>query len=424
MRSGVWLTAVALACASALGCGASDRIGEGSGVAARGVDAARGEGAEGSSEFLYVWAAQADSDGRSFFAVIGADPASPDYGEILATSQVGETGRAHHTEHVMPAGDRLFANAFSAGRTYVFNVENPLAPWVEATFTNAGPYTFPHSFERTPEGNVLATFQNQGDGHGVAGGLVELDPQGNLVQAADAADPADPELLPYSVTLLPAKGLAVTTTADMRGELFGRSFQVWAWPDLDLRHTVLLPEGPRGDEHIDVAEARVLDDGETVIVTTFRCGMYVVNGLSSDQPSAEHIYTFPWESYEKGDECGLPLVMGRFWVQTVNATHSLAVLDMSDPHQPELVHELFFGETALPHWISAEPGGDRIVLTGEGSLMGKVLIVRMDRETGELSVVDDFRSRGAAEPGVVLKLDAEGDPARPHGVVFSRPPGG
>jgi len=388
-----------------LGCGAADPSGDSAPV----------------SEFLYVWAAHPDPQGSSFLSVLGADPASPGYGRVLATAQVSGSARAHHTEHVMPAGDRLFANAFREGRTFVINLEDPLAPRVEASFTNAGPYSFPHSFERTPQGNVLATFQNQGEGDAAAGGLVELDPLGHLVRAADAADPADPELLPYSVTLLADQDRVVTTTADMRAELLGRSFQVWRWSDLVLLHTVLLPPGPRGDENLDVAEARVLDDGETVIVTTFRCGLYLVDGLLSNEPGAQLVYAFPWESYENDDECGLPVVMGRFWVQTVQTTGSLAVLDMSDPRLPKLVDELFLGEDALPHWISAEPGGTRIALTGAGSLTGKILILQMDPETGALSIVSDFRSPGATDPGVLLKLDEAGEPARPHGVVFSHP---
>ena len=194
---------------------------------------------------------------------------------------------------------------------------------VEASFSNAGPYTYPHSFERTPEGNVLATFQNRGDKESGAGGLVELDPLGNYVRGTDAADPVDPELRPYSLSLLPGVDRVVTTTGDMWQELQGRSFQVWRWSDLSLLKTVLLPPGPRGDENPDVAEARVLDDGKTVIVTTFRCGMYTVTGVDSDEPTVELVQTFPFESFEAGDECELPVLSGRFWVQTVQATKAL-----------------------------------------------------------------------------------------------------
>lgn len=376
----------------------------------------------GRSAYLFVWAAESGSDeARSYLAVVGADPAQPSYARVLATVEISEISRAHHTEHVMPEGRRILANAFREGRTYVINLEDPLSPVIESSFTNAGPYTFPHSFDRTPEGNVLATFQNQGEGHAEPGGLVELDSLGRFVRGADAADPTDPELRPYSVTLLAEGGRVVTTTADMMGEVTGRSFQVWSWPQLGLLHTVRLPPGPRGDENLDVAEARVLADGETVIVTTFRCGMYLVENLLSEHPGARLIYSFPWDSYEEGDECGLPVVVGRFWVQTVQSTRSLAVLDMTDPERPVLVDELFLGPDALPHWITAEPGGQRIALTGDGSLSGRLLLLHLDPESGALSLVEDFRSAGATEPGVIVRRTATDAPAIPHGVVFSRP---
>jgi hypothetical protein len=185
----------------------------------------------------------------------------------------------------------------------------------------------------------------------------------------------------------------------------------------------LLPPGPRGDENLDVAEARLLDDGRTLIVTTFRCGMYALSNIETDNPSVEFVYGFPFEA---GDECGLPWRTGKFWIQTVDTTNSLHVLDISDPRRPQLASELFLGIDELPHWISGELGGNRIALTGGGPwLDGRVVLLELDQTTGELSVIDDFRSPGSDHPGVDMNRETwpHGDngPATPHGVVFSRP---
>ena len=76
------------------------------------------EGEASTSPYLFVWAG-AEQDGDSdFIAVIDADPESERYGEILSSVTVGLKGGAHHSEHVMPAGDTLFANAFMAGTTF------------------------------------------------------------------------------------------------------------------------------------------------------------------------------------------------------------------------------------------------------------------------------------------------------------------
>ena len=377
------------------------------------------------SKYLYVWARDDDGKSSDFVSVFDVDPTAETYGTLLSTVQVGAIVRAHHTEHFMPEGDLLFVNGFRMGKTYLVNLADPMAPKIESSFSNAGPYTYPHSFERTPEGNVLATFQNRGDPESGAGGLVELDPLGNFIRGTDAADPVDPELRPYS--LAPIKGLdrIVTTTGDMWMKLEGRSVQIWRWSDLTLLQTVLLPPGPRGDEHLDVAEARVLDDGKTLIVTTFRCGMYVLSGVDVDEPKVELVKTFPFESFEAGDECGVPWLSGKYWVQTVQKTNSLVVLDISDPYHPVQVSELVLGEGVYPHWISGELGGNRIALTGTGKWMdGRVLVLNLDPDSGKLTIVEDLRTPGASRPGLDMTREewphGKTGVAVPHGVVFSR----
>jgi hypothetical protein len=336
---------------------------------------------------------------------------------------MGVVANAHHTEHFMPEGNRLFMNGFMSGNSFVVNVNNPQAPVIDAHFTKAGPYTYPHSFERLPNGNVLATFHNKGAPDSGAGGLVELDPLGIFLRGTDAADPVDPELRPYSLAPVPNLDRVVTTTGDMWLKLLGSSVQIWRLSDLTLMKTVLLPPGPRGDENLDVAEARLLDDGRTLIVTTFRCGMYVLSNIETDHPAIDFVYSFPFEA---GDECGLPWRIGHYWIQTVDTTNSLHVLDISDPRRPQLVSELFLGSDELPHWISGELGGNRIALTGSGPwLDGRVVLLELNQTTGNLSVIDDFRSPGSDRPGANMNREtwphgADG-PAVPHGVVFSRP---
>lgn len=378
------------------------------------------------ARYLYVWARDRDKQQPDFFSVFDVDPGSETYGQLLSTVSTNIAAMAHHSEHFMPAGDRLFMNGFMTGNSFVVNVADPLAPAIETHFTNAGPYTYPHSFERIPGGNVLSTFQNMGAADSGAGGLVELDPLGQFIRGTDAADPVDPELRPYSLAPIPGLDRVVTTTGDMWGKLEGKSVQIWRLSDLSLLETLLLPPGPKGDEHLDVAEARVLDDGETVIVTTFHCGMYVLTGVASDEPQIEFVHGFPFESYEAGDECGLPWRYGNYWIQTVQKTSSLHVLDISDPFHPVEISRLFVGEGENPHWISGELGGNRIALTGSGPwLDGRVILLELDHDSGELSVIEDFRSPGADRPGADMNRTSwphgENGGAVPHGVVFSRP---
>jgi 56kDa selenium binding protein (SBP56) len=377
------------------------------------------------SPFLYVWAGAEEEGASDFLAVIDSDPESARYGEVLASVPVGVKGGAHHSEHVMPSGDSLFVNSFRAGKTFVIDLSDPLHPRVASSFEAIGEYSYPHTFERLPNGNVLATFQTKGQGNEVAGGLVELDPSGALVRASDAADPADPEIRAYSVTPIPRLDRAVSTTSDMNAEANGTSFQLWRLSDLTLLKTVVLEPGERGYEHRDPAEVRLLSDSVTAMMTTFTCAMYRLNGLESDQPEAELVNVLPWTSYETG-ACGIPATYGNIWLQTyANSTgSSLMSFDISDPSNPVFLSRLEWDEPWWPHWISIEPGGRRVVLTSStGATRTKVLLINLDSETGEMSFDRAFRDRGSEEIGIdfdrsIWPHGAAG-PAKPHGAVFS-----
>jgi hypothetical protein len=205
-----------------------------------------------------------------------------------------------------------------------------------------------------------------------------------MLRAASAANPVDPDVRPYSLAVIPRLDRVVTTSADMHGIKTGRSVQLWRLSDLALLHTVLLPPGPRGDENQHPAEARLLGDGKTVMVTTFRCGIYVLSGLDGI-PVARFARSFPWSPVKGEDtDCNVPVRVGRFWVQPVGTTGSVVVLDVSKPEKPVIVDELAFGVDARPHWLAVEPGGNRIVMTGGGTLAGGVYLIDMDPETGKL----------------------------------------
>ena len=379
------------------------------------------------SPYLGVWAGAEDEGDSDFLAVIDADPASPTYAEIVASVPVGIRGMAHHSEHVMPPGDTLFVNAFHAGASFLIDLSDPLDPKVAGGFRGLGEFAYPHSFERLPNGNVLATFQMKGEGNRVPGGLVEIDPAGRAVRFADAADPVDPELRPYSVTPIPAIDRAVSTTTDMHGEHDATSFQVWRLSDLALLETVSLAPGPEGREHREPAEVRLLADSVTAIMTTFSCAMYLLHDLDTDAPRAELIHTFPWESYDT-DLCAVPATRGNFWLQPHKHSQGsrLVSLDVSDPSRPQIVDEISLADDWGPHWISLEPVGDRVVLTStSGETLYRVLVLRLDPETGHLALDSTFRDPGAAQPGVSFDRRSwphgEAGPARPHGAVFSRP---
>lgn len=382
--------------------------------------------------WLFVWAGemnvaarsgQADGArrGTAFLAVLDVSPRSARYGQLVAMRPIGATaGMPHHTHYEMPADGLLFANDFEAGRTQVFDLSDPLRPKVKTSFGDAGPYTHAHSFVGLPNGNTLATFQQKGSDDSAPGALVEIDPQGRVVRTSDASDPAvDDFIRPYSLAVVPALDRVVTGSADMLdGKGVSHAIQVWRLSDLKLLKTVVLPTAgmdPVAAE--DPSEPRVLSDGRTVLVTTFNCGLFRVDGLAGSEPSASPVYDFGARL------CGVPIVAGRFWIAALQSSHSVVSLDVSDPAHPVEVGRLVLGPRDLPHWLALEPGGDRIVITGMGALSHRLLIAKVDMQTGKLSLDQSFREPGSEEPGFSFDRrwpDGWNGPAIPHGAVFSR----
>ena len=390
-------------------------------LAACGASPMARKGEADGSTHLFAWAWDVDSVAGDFLAVVDVDRNSATYGQVVNTLPTLAGRGAHHTEYEMSTS-QLFANSFSTGRTYVFDLADPVHPRLLSEFGDAGPYTHPHSFARTPSGTVLATYQGLAADHGASGGLVELDDRGRMLRATSAADPLDPDIRPYSLVVIPQRDRVVTTTADMHGERVGRSVQVWRLSDLALLHTVLLPPGPRGDEHLHPAEARLLGDGETVMITTFRCGLYVLSDIGGT-PVARLARSFPWSPVAGEDtDCNVPVRSGRFWVQPVGTTGSVVVLDVSTPEKPVIADELAFGVDARPHWLALEPGGKRIVMTGGGTLAGGVYLIDMDPETGKLQLARDLPATGSGIPGIRYDRDewphGKTGPAFAHGAVF------
>ena len=395
------------------------------GCAAPGEDVPRA--AVGDSEYLYLWTASTDSASPDFLAVLDVRPDTVRYGAVVATVPAGKGNNPHHTEHELAADDQLFVNGFDGGRSFIFDLRDESRPRLASEFGDQAGYSHPHSFLRLPNGNVLATFQMRHDSSGMSpGGIVELTPAGQLVRSSSAMGPGVPAgLRPYSGAIVPALDRIVTSTTDMdpKSPYKANQVQIWRLSDLALLHTITLPAGPLGNEGDLTAEPRLLADGRTVMVSTFNCGLYLLDGIDGDAPSGRLVATFP---RTKDTYCAIPVVSGRYWITTVAALSAVVSLDISDPANPREASRVTLAPDEEPHWIALEPGTKRLVITGYGKLATRVLIATFDSATGALALDTRFRDAGASAPGLTLNgpwphgASAAGSP---HGAVFSRPPG-
>ena len=407
------------------------------------VVACRAERSPASGQYLYVWAGDSAGKASDFLAVIDAAPSSATYGAVVASLPTGVAGtHPHHTEAELGPNNHLLANGFHAGRTWLYDLSAPRAPKILTSFGDVAGFSHPHTYIRLPNGNVLATFQYKADSASSApmapmshdstrasathttGGIVEMDERGNVVRSASAADSTIQDRFIYPYAVLPIESLdrAVSTTTDMdetNKQATSQWVQLWRYSNLQLLRTIELKPGPRGDEQRFTGEPRLLPDGKSVYIHTFNCGLYLVRGIDTNEPTSTFVKGF------EGADCGVPLLTSHYWLAPVPALHALVSLDITDPEHPREVSTLDVGGDEKPHWVAIDRTGRRIVLSSAGAgTSNRILIIDFDPSTGKLSMDEKFRDAGATRPGV--RLTDRSWPhgfhgtAWPHGTVFSR----
>ena len=102
-------------------------------------------------------------------------------------------------------------------------------------------------------------------------------------------------------------------------------------------------------------------DGKTLLVSTFNCGLYLMDGLAGDTPSARLVASFP---QKKGTYCAIPVIAGHYYLVTVPAWSAVVSLDISNPAAPREVSRVSLGADDVPHWIAISPDQRRVVMTG------------------------------------------------------------
>jgi hypothetical protein len=393
-----------------------------------------------SPSYVFLWAGDSAGTASDFLAVVDANPASAEYGSVVASIPTGVAGsHPHHTELEMPASGHLLANGFHAGRTWLFDLTTPREPRILTSFDSVAGFSYPHSFIRLANGNVLATFQyraqpqrgHSGSAHGLTppesastGGLVEMDERGTLIRSGSARDSsiADSLIYPYSVLPLPAFDRAVSTTTDMNADnkqATSEWLQFWRLSDLTLLRSIALQPGPRGDEHRFTGEPRLLPDGRSIYIHTFNCGLYLLRGADRDSLTASFVWAF------EGTNCGVPVLTGRYWLQTVPDARAVVVLDVSNAERPREVSRLVMGDDEAPHWLAIDPTGRRLVMNSGGGVKGnRLFILNFDPASGRLSFDEKFRDPDGTRPGIALTgrswPHGFSGTAVPHGSVFSR----
>jgi hypothetical protein len=380
--------------------------------------------AAGLGHYLFAWTGDAAKKSNDFLAVIDADPASTSYGRLMTTVATDQqTMLVHHTEYTMPASGMLFANDHDAGRTFIFNLLDPMHPKVATSFGDMAGFMHPHSYLRLPNGHVLATFQHTHHGEspalGKTGGLVEIDDEGKAIRSVSSADPAFPNALltPYSLIVLPEIDRVVSTNSSMSFEdvFRGLTYQVWRLSDLKLLKTAYFDTGEDHYGQISPEEPRLGPDG-SIYVQTLGCGIERISDVNTDSPKSQVVHLFP------GNLCGVPTIVGHYLIQSVPTIHSLIVIDIADGKRPVEVSRLKLSDVYYPHWTSWDAKAQRLVVTSNIA-KDRLFLLKLDQATGSIAIDEAFRDTdGKAGFNFVDREWPHGwkGTGLPHGVVFSR----
>jgi hypothetical protein len=394
----------------------------------------------GPSRFLAVWTGDEDRRHPDFLAILDVSPQGPRYGKVITTLPVGFSALdPHHTEHALEPGRILFANGYAGDRSFRFDLRQPQRPRLLGSLDTGSDVHYLHSFVRAPGGRVLATYQAEGPNREGAGGIAEFSLDGRLVRKSSArVEGIEPALLrPYSMAVVPVldrivvgcSAMLFPATWDephakamrtqMEHEHRGIHVQVYRLSDLKLLETVALPEESQDARITGAKEPRLLEDGRTVLMSTGDGALFKIDHLES-RPAITRVHTFG----EERCACGVPVVVGHFWMQPMANAHAILSLDVADPAHPKEVSRVRLGDRLLAHWLSWDPGGNRLIVADSGAPGGehRLWIVALDPTTGHLEVDRRFGNPGSDEPGFSFDTPqwphgATG-PAVPHGTVF------
>lgn len=376
------------------------------------------------SRYLYIWAGTGTmkKDGIDMIAVVDANPSSPKYGRVVNALTVSRAGRMpHHSEFQLPNRGPLFVNDFGADKSFLIDFRDAGHPRLAAQVMAVPHAHGAHSFAKTPNGHTLATIQfGDGTTAGNPGGLGEFNNNGKLLRFTSSVDPAfaGAKIRTYALTTLPKIDRIVTTSSPMDTETTADVVQVWRMSDLKLLKTLALPKVETDSASKYPFEVRTLADGRTVLMNTYYCGFYRISGIERDA-KIERVMVM---QHPKNIGCSVPIIAGKFMVMPIAYAHRYATIDISDPAHPVEVQSLATDSTFYPHWIAAEPGTDRVVVTDQGDGAPMLMLGHFDSRTGKLWWDEKFRDAGSAKPGVSFMKDVWPNGvkgmAMPHGAVF------
>ena len=139
----------------------------------------------GPEKYLYVFSVDADGKDHDFLAVIDVNMASPTYGRLLATMDLGSAGNEPHHMGFTDDRTKIWAGTLFGKQLFIIDVaSDPARPKIVKTIDDITALTGlhgPHTYYALP-GRMLLTFLSSADGN-PPGGLAEFTNDGEFIRA-------------------------------------------------------------------------------------------------------------------------------------------------------------------------------------------------------------------------------------------------
>jgi hypothetical protein len=217
----------------------------------------------------------------------------------------------------------------------------------------------------------------------------------------------------------------ITTSAPMLEDHVADVVQIWRYSDLTLLHTIQVPAGRAidGAPFPDAARfpfgPRRLADG-SIFLNSYACGFYRLSEIDSERPILSNVYTLqvpePAEPNSIRGACGIPVIIGDYWIMPVGRAHTIVVLDISDPERPREVSRLNTTTEFNPHWLAKDPLSNRLVVGAELGGEQGMFILTFDASTGRLQFDQTIRSPDGRAG--YIDLEAQDWPHGPSGPAW------
>jgi selenium-binding protein 1 len=138
----------------------------------------------GPEKYLYVYSVDADAKDNDFLAVIDVNLASPTYGRVLTTVDIGSAGNEPHHMGFTDDRTKIWAGTLLSKRLFILDVaSDPAQPRIVKTIDDITAVTGlhgPHTYYALP-GRMLITFLSSADGN-PPGGMAEFTNDGQLIR--------------------------------------------------------------------------------------------------------------------------------------------------------------------------------------------------------------------------------------------------